>query len=180
MRIISGKYKGKKIEGFNIDGTRPTMDRVKESLFAMIQNNIKDSICLDLFAGSGSLGLEALSNGASKCYFCDNNNIAIKAIKKTLDEIKEVNAVLKLGDYEQILKSFKNEKFNIIFLDPPYKMNLINNVLNIINELDLLNDNGISVCEYETEIVENNNFEIIKERKYGTINIKIYKKLEKI
>ena len=63
MRVISGKYKGKQLEGFHIDGTRPTMDRVKESLFAMIQYKIKDSICLDLFAGSGSLGIEALSNG---------------------------------------------------------------------------------------------------------------------
>ena len=73
MRIISGKYKGKKLDGFDIEGTRPTMDRVKESLFGIIQNNLKDSICLDLFAGSGSLGIEALSNGASACYFVDKN-----------------------------------------------------------------------------------------------------------
>ena len=69
MRVISGKYKGKNIMGFNIMGTRPTMDRVKESMFGMIQNNIKNSVCLDLFAGSGSLGIEALSNGAKMCYF---------------------------------------------------------------------------------------------------------------
>ena len=73
MRVISGKYKGKNLIGFNIDGTRPTMDRVKESLFGMIQNHIKNSVVLDLFAGSGSLGIEAISNGAAKCYFIDNN-----------------------------------------------------------------------------------------------------------
>ena len=78
MRVISGKYRGKNLLGFNIDGTRPTMDRVKESLFATIQINIKDSIVLDLFAGSGSLGIEALSNGASKCYFNDINKECIK------------------------------------------------------------------------------------------------------
>ena len=74
MRVISGKYKGRNIMGFNVMGTRPTMDRVKESMFGMIQNNIKGSICLDLFAGSGSLGIEALSNGAQECYFIEKNN----------------------------------------------------------------------------------------------------------
>ena len=68
MRIISGKYKGRVLAGFDIDGTRPTMDRVKESLFAIIQKYLKDSIVLDLFAGSGSLGIEALSNGSKKCF----------------------------------------------------------------------------------------------------------------
>ena len=73
MRIISGKYKGRNINGFSIDGTRPTMDRVKESLFGMIQSYIKDSICLDLFAGSGNLAFEAISNGSKLCYFNDKN-----------------------------------------------------------------------------------------------------------
>ena len=81
MRVISGKYKGKNLIGFDIDGTRPTMDRVKESLFGIIQNYIKDSVILDLFAGSGSLGIEALSNGASNCYFFDNNIQHINKIK---------------------------------------------------------------------------------------------------
>ena len=78
MRVISGKYKGKNLIGFDIDGTRPTMDRVKESLFGIIQNNIKNSVVLDLFAGSGSLGIEAISNGASEVYFIDNNIELIK------------------------------------------------------------------------------------------------------
>ena len=82
MRVISGKYKGKNLIGFDIDGTRPTMDRVKESLFGIIQNYIKDSVVLDLFAGSGSLGIEALSNGASTCYFFDNNIELVNIIKK--------------------------------------------------------------------------------------------------
>ena len=82
MRVISGKYKGKMLEGFNINGTRPTMDRVKESLFGSIQSYIKDSTVLDLFAGSGSLGIEAISNGCSTCYFVDNNNKLIDIIRK--------------------------------------------------------------------------------------------------
>ena len=82
MKIISGKYKGKKIKGYDIEGTRPTMDRVKESIFGIIQGYVKDSVVLDLFAGSGSLGLEAISNGAKKLVLIDNN-------KKVCDVLKE-------------------------------------------------------------------------------------------
>ena len=83
MKVISGLLKGRNIEGFNIEGTRPTMDRVKESIFSTIQFEIRDSIVLDLFAGSGNLGIEAISNGATKCYFVDNNKVAINTINKT-------------------------------------------------------------------------------------------------
>ena len=98
MRVISGKYKGKKIDGFDIEGTRPTQDRVKESLFGIIQNDIADSICLDLFAGSGNLGIEALSNGASECYFIDNNSKCIDIIKKNLNGILD-GIVLNLDSF---------------------------------------------------------------------------------
>ena len=81
MKIISGKYKGRVLEGFELKGTRPTMDRVKESLFAMIQNNILDSTVLDLFSGSGNLGIEALSEGAKFSYFVDSNKKACQTIK---------------------------------------------------------------------------------------------------
>ena len=175
MRIISGKYKGKKIDGFDIDGTRPTMDRVKESLFGIIQNNIKNSICLDLFAGSGSLGIEALSNGASKCYFVDNNTEVIKMLNKNLIGI-ENSSVIK-NDYINVLQCFKKEntKFDVIFLDPPYKLNLINNCIDLINKYNLLNDDGIIVCEYETEIIKTN-MNVYKEKQYGSKKIVILKK----
>ena len=80
MKVISGLYKGRKIDGYDIDGTRPTMDRVKESIFGSIQNYVPDSIILDLFAGSGNLGIEAISNGAKYGYFVDNNKIAYNTI----------------------------------------------------------------------------------------------------
>lgn len=175
MRVISGKYKGKNLIGFNIDGTRPTMDRVKESLFGIIQNYIKDSTVLDLFAGSGSLGIEALSNGAGSCYFFDNNMELVNIIKKNTVGINGVH-IMK-SDYKNSLELLKNSniKFDLIFLDPPYKLNLINDCLNKIYEYNLLNDNGIIVCEYETENIVTNDFELIKEKKYGSKNIKIYK-----
>jgi len=171
MRVISGKYKGKNLQGFDIDGTRPTMDRVKESLFGIIQNYLKDSICLDLFAGSGSLGIEALSNGARKCYFADYNKEVIKILENNLKEID--NSFILNNSYEEALEKLKNEKFDIIFLDPPYKYNLITKAVNIILKNDMLNKNGIIVCEYEKENIICD-LKIKKEKKYGSKNIRIY------
>ena len=173
MLIISGNYKGKKLNGFNIDGTRPTMDRVKESLFAMIQNHINGSTVLDLFAGSGALGLEAISNGAKKCYLIDNNQIAIKTIKENSINIKEDINIINI-DYKKFLKETK-EKFDIIFLDPPYQSNQLNKALKIIEERNLLNENGIIICEYE-KIEPITNLKLLKNKSYGPKNIKIYGK----
>ena len=174
MRVISGKYKGKKIMGFDIDGTRPTMDRVKESLFAMIQTKVKDSTVLDLFAGSGSLGIEALSNGAREAYFIDNNTKIIQILKNNTSFIDEDIHILK-SDYIDALRLLKEYQFDIIFLDPPYNAHLINNCLEKIHEYDLLSPSGIIVCEYEDEEIVTDYFDLIKEKKYSDKHIKIYK-----
>ena len=173
MRIISGKYKGKKLNGFTIEGTRPTMDRVKESLFAMIQTNLNEAIVLDLFAGSGALGLEAISNGAKKCYLIDNNEEAIKTIKSNSTNIKEDLNIIHT-DYKKFLKQI-DQKFDIIFLDPPYQSNQLNKALKIIEERDLLKEKGIVVCEYE-KIHPITNLKLLKEKNYGPKTIKIYGK----
>lgn len=175
MRIISGKYKGMILKEYNIVGTRPTMDRVKESLFAMIQNKIKDSTCLDLFAGSGSLGLEALSNYASEVHFVDKNKITIDSMKKNFEKITDKYYLYNL-DYKEALKKFKNLniKFDIVFLDPPYDLLLINNSIELLIEYNLLNNDSYIICEYTKEDI-NCNLEIIKEKKYGDKYIRIYK-----
>lgn len=172
MRIISGKYKGKKINGFNIEGTRPTMDRVKESLFGIIQTYIPGSIVLDLFAGSGALGLEAISNGAKECYLIDNNLEATATIKKNSQNIEEPLNIIHI-DYKKFLKKV-DKKFDIIFLDPPYKEKQLDKALRIIEERDLLNENGIIICEYEIG-EPHTNYKLIKEKSYGPKKIKIYK-----
>ena len=180
MRIISGKYKGKNIIGYDIDGTRPTQDRVKESLFAMIQEDLIDSKVLDLFAGSGNLGIEALSNGADTCYFVDKNKKCCDAINKNLIGIE--NGIVLNEDYNDALSYFKNNniKFNLIFLDPPYNLDCLDDILNKIIEYNLLEESGLVICEYEYDnFKEYSNLKIIKDKKYGYKNIRIYSYLKK-
>lgn len=180
MRVISGKYKRCELKGFNIDGIRPTMDKVKESIFGMIQGFIPESVCLDLFAGTGSLGIEALSNGAKCVYFIDEMKDAINIIKTNIDKIKDENSTIIHSNYTSIIKKFNenNLKFDIIFIDPPYGKIKIKTVIDNIIKYDLLNEGGIIVCEYEDENLEEEYgyLKLIKYRKYGKTHISIYKR----
>ena len=178
MKVISGKYKGRNLEGFNLVGTRPTMDRVKESLFGMIQNYVKDSIVLDLFAGSGSLGIEALSEGASFVYFVDSNKKAIFTIEKNIDLVNDTNNLIILGDYKKVLKELSDKKFSLIFLDPPYNTNYIEESIKLIDEYNLI-DEGIIVCETDNidKVVYPNSFSCVKNKKYGDKFIVILEKI---
>lgn len=179
MRIISGSLKGRTINNYNIIGTRPTMDRVKESVFATIYSKIEDSIVLDLFCGSGSLGIEAISNGSKYCYFNDSNKIVINKLKTILKEFKiEDKCYYTILDYNLALKYYKdnNIKFDIVFLDPPYKDLIIEDILNTLDNYKLLNKDSLVICEYSSSINnENNNYELIKNKRYGDKYINIYK-----
>ena len=177
MKVISGFLKGRNIKGFEIDGTRPTMDRVKESLFAMIQDYVDESVVLDLFAGSGNIGIESISNGANKVYFNDINKIAIDTIKENLKNFNiENKAIVIKSDYKNTLENIK-EKFDIIFLDPPYKDLILNDVIEKIVSLNLLKDGGIIVCEVSHNYISSfDGLELIKSKKYGNKEILIYKK----
>ena len=176
MRIISGKYKNREIIGYDISGTRPTMDRVRESLFSMIQGYIEKSVVLDLFAGSGALGFECLSNNASKCYFVDKNKLSINAIKNTASKFGDVNFDVSVSDYSRALSSYvlSGISFDVIFLDPPYNMEVIGLIIDFIYDNNLLNKGGIIVCEFEKDF-ECDKYDLIKERKYGYKKIKIFK-----
>lgn len=173
MQVISGKYKGRKLKGFDIDGTRPTMNRVKESLFAILKPYLIGSSCLDLFAGAGALGIEALSNGAKEMTFVDNNEIVIKTLKENTRNMEEEIHII-FSDYKKYLKNC-SKQFDIIFLDPPYDRCLINKAIGFILEYDLLKPGGLIVCEYEKENIECN-LNMIREKSYGRKNIKIFQK----
>ena len=181
MRVISGYLKGRKVGGYNTPGTRPTMDRVKESIFSTIQNEIKDSIVLDLFCGSGNLGIEAISNGCKLCYFIDNNPKAINIVNENINNfnIKDKSKVLNF-DYKKSIKYFseRNIKFDVILADPPYDYHIIEKILTLIDKYDILNDNGIVVVEFEKEKLDNSygKLNLIKDKKYGWRYVYIYKK----
>lgn len=179
MKIISGSLKGRVLDGFNLEGTRPTMDRVKESLFAMIQNDICSSICLDLFSGSGNLGIEAISQGATKSYLVDFNKKAIKVIKSNLDKLGiSDKCVVLYGDFKKILKEI-DTKFDIIFLDPPYKTNYIEEAIKLIDNNNLLNNNGLIICESDSleKIIYPSSYSVVKNKKYGDKYVVILKKI---
>ena len=177
MRVISGKSRGKKLVSLEGDNTRPTLDRVKEALFNKIQFNIQDSIVLDLFAGTGALGVEALSRGAKEVVFCDKVPDAIKVIEQNVTNTNNIDKSTIINkDYKDVLEnmSMQNKKFDIIFIDPPYKTNLIIDSLQKIIISNLLAEDGIIVVETddinkEKEILEIEKVEICDKRKYGSV-----------
>ena len=188
MRIISGKARGTKINTIDEVTTRPTLDRVRESLFNIIQNYVSNTYVLDIFAGSGALGIEALSRGAKQAVFCDINKDAVKIINENLmkTRLKENAIVYNMNYKKMIEKLSKNDsKFDIVFVDPPYKENLAVNSVKLIIQNNLLNENGIIIIEtdekerdlkelQELNKIDNENLQkikIIDERKYGRANL---------
>ena len=177
MRIISGLARGTKLYTLEGENTRPTLDRVKEPLFSIIQNYIKDANVLDLFAGSGALGLEALSRGAKKAILCDKSYEAIDIIKKNINKTHfEEKTKVMCMDYKKCLLTI-NEKFDLIFIDPPYKIDIAVNSVEIIINNNLLSQDGIIVIETDeeerdTQKLENlSNIEIINLRNYGRVKL---------
>lgn len=179
MRVISGIFRSRKILGYDVLGIRPTMDKVKESTFAMISSYINNSVVLDLFAGTGALGIEALSNGASSVYFVDNSKVSINVIKNNINNLDISDKINIINDdYVNALKRFNNDniKFDIIFIDPPYGIINIKTVIKKIIDNNILSDKGILVCEYESEDLNDiyETLEMIKFKKYGKTYIRIY------
>ena len=184
MRIIAGRMKGTKL--FTLDGlnTRPTLDRVKEPLFSIINFKLEDSVVLDLFSGSGALGLESISRGAKTAYLCDNSYNAVRIINQNVEKTKAQNQVVVLSkSFEKVLEecSFKNIKFDIVFLDPPYKTDYAEKATEIIVDKNLLNDNGIIIIETDTrekviEKLQNIDITMYDERKYGRVSLLFLRK----
>jgi len=178
MRIISGVCRGLNLETLAGENTRPTLDRVKESVFNILGNIFFDITVLDLFAGSGALGLEALSRGAKSCDFVDLSKDAIKIIKRNIDKAHmNDSSTIYQCDFEVALKNFPEKHFDLVFLDPPYGKDL--GIL-AINKLDKsVKDDGIVVLETDaTEVVPDNIgcFERYDFRKYGRVMISFFRK----
>ena len=176
MRIIAGKYKGRRLQTPDNYDIRPTTDKVKEAMFSILAPDITESICADVFAGTGNLGLEALSRGAAKCYFFDNSRTSIGIIKTNIDHCKAEGAVVYAGDSIKNLEKIR-EKVDIFILDPPYEAELYEKSFRKIRQLELLSENGIIVAEHEKRRDfpdEMEGFHKIKDRKYGHIILSLY------
>ncbi len=185
MRIITGKARGIKLATLEGINTRPTSERAKEAVFSMLQFDIEGRAVLDLFAGSGQMGLEAVSRGAASAVFVDKSKDAISVIGKNIEKTK-------LGDFcrvfcadtqDYIRTARGRKKYDIVFIDPPYALRLAAKTLSSLLEGDLLKPTSIVVCESEEEdIFENEEalreqFEVLKKAKYGVAHVTIVKPL---
>lgn len=173
MRIISGSARGTKLYTLEGQATRPTLDRVKESLFNIIQNEIIDCIFLDLFSGSGAVGLEAASRGAKKTILCDKSKEAINVINRNIEKthLKEKVELYNL-DYEALINGKIKDKLDIVYIDPPYNSDFATKSVNGLIKKKLVDENSTIIIETddETKIVEGLKkleVRVIDKRKYG-------------
>ena len=182
MRIITGKAKGIALKTPQGESTRPTAERVKEAVFSMLQFDIEGRTVLDLFAGSGQMGLEALSRGAFSATFVDKSKEAIKLIKENLEKTKLSNsATVFQGDYLDFIRRNNDKPYDIIIIDPPYALKMYNPALNALFTGGMIKPTSFIVCESGTDEIFNGDvdlaskFEVAKQNKYGNTYITILK-----
>lgn len=177
MRVITGTARGKKLKTLEGMDVRPTSDKVKEAIFSIIQFDVPGASVLDLFAGSGQLGIEALSRGASHCVFVDKSAASVAVVRDNVAStgFSKSSRILNMDSIDY-LKTAKSG-LDIALLDPPYRMGLIEKALPLL--CPKMNDGGIAVCEHESECVlpdEICEFRVLKRYKYGNISVTTYMK----
>lgn len=173
MRIIAGKFKGTKLYEFEYGNIRPTLDRVRESIFNTLQSRINSQTkVLDLFCGTGAFSLEFLSRGAKEVVSVDNNKYSVSLIRKNFAKCKAVPKILEC-DYKKALKSLRGVEFDIIFLDPPFETDFAQKSIDFIAENNMLNADGIIVWEHiaKKDFVVPKGFVVADNKKYGTIEV---------
>lgn len=181
MRIISGKAKGRKILSPATNETRPTLDRIKEAIFNIIQIYVPDAVTIDVFAGTGSLGLEAASRGAREVYLIDKSPVTFPLLKQNIENLHfEDNCYALNTDAYSALRNFasKGKVFDLIFIDPPYLKNLIPEAIRIVDENNMLHKDGIIVTKIDSseEIFEGTkNIKMYDKRKYGNTTVCLYR-----
>lgn len=181
MRIISGKARGRKLIPPATMETRPTLDRVKEAMFSMILGYIPGAVVIDVFAGTGSLGLEAASRGAKEVYLVDKSPITFPLLKENVENLKfsDFCFPLNMDSYEALRSlAIKDKIFDLIFIDPPYCKEMIPEAMKIIKENNLLQKGGLIVTKIDTieEIYEGyENITLTQSRKYGNTTVCFYK-----
>ncbi len=182
MRVISGNNKGKRLFAPKDTSVRPTADKIKESIFNIIGYIDEESIVLDLFAGTGSIGIEFLCRGAKECHFVDVSHKSVEFVKKNISLCKlEDKSKVYVNDYEKALSFFarSNMKFDYIFADAPYHLNCSSNIIDLVIKNNLLNEDGTLIieCEKTEKMIENVEQGVLqyKEKIYGITKIGIMK-----
>ncbi len=181
MRIITGTARGTRLETLDGEKTRPTAERVKEAIFSMIQFDLPDAFVLDLFSGSGQMGLEALSRGAEKAHMVDKSAEAVAIIKKNAQKTHLFERCrIVTSDFADFLRASNGKyKYDFVFLDPPYGSGMLKTALEKLSEYDLLSDGAWIFCEDETEDVFGGDaalaekYNIEKQNRYGRIYITV-------
>ena len=153
LRIIGGQWRSRKLQLIDAPGMRPTPDRIRETLFNWLQNDINGAKCLDLFAGSGALGLEALSRGASDVVFIEKNKTVASQLKANLQLLKSEIGIINEDAlaYLSALPDLEQKSFDTIFLDPPYRKGLLESSLKLLNEKSLIHSHTLIYIEHEAE-----------------------------
>lgn len=169
MRVISGSRRGRKLRSFEGEFIRPTTDRVKESMFNLIQGECVGAVVYDAFSGSGALGIEAVSRGASfvVCTDSDRRSVAVTAENYKMCDFSKCCEILNCDAVEYLKKTDRH--FDLVFLDPPYNKGLVTPVLELLYQRELLSPDGVIVVETDgpEDTFESSGFEVKKEKKYG-------------
>ena len=179
MRVITGSQKGKRLSAPSGTEVRPTPERVKEGIFSALQFDLEGRRVLDLFAGSGQLGLEALSRGAEYCVFVDNSAVSVKFVKSNIETCRmtEKSRVVQ-ADYSQFCAGYKGT-FDYAFLDPPYAAGILMPAVRAV--APLMSDYGVIICEHPLEVQldqKAGEFYIHKTYRYGKVYVSVYRKGE--
>lgn len=176
MRVITGTARGRRLETLEGEDVRPTTDRVKEAVFSVIQFETEGRVFLDLFAGCGQMGIEAISRGAKEAYFVDNSKKSLEVVKRNLAATKfEHNAKTFQTDYRSFL-SMNSNKFDIAFLDPPYRTGMLQDALE--KTAECMKDTGVIIAEnpLDEEISDNiGDFMLDRQYRYGKIKISTFR-----
>ena len=176
IRIIAGKHRGRKLPVLNIEGLRPTTDRVKETVFNWLSPYINDAKCLDCFAGSGSLGFEALSRNASAVLFLELNKQVSKQLTSNLSLLKQNNAEVQHVDAVHYLQQANQQLFDLVFLDPPFRKDLLLNASKALNN-GWLAEKALIYVESEECFASSllpSNWQLLKEKKAGQVAYRLY------
>ena len=179
VRIIAGEFRSRKLEFPSLEGLRPTADRIRETLFNWLQDSIVGETCLDLFAGSGALGFEALSRGASQVDFIEQSSSAANSIRDNIERLGAKHGNVYCSDaFEWLERSAQNSKqYGLVFLDPPFKGETLNRAIAKLESADLLREGGLVYIEKETQSIDADlpsNWVEVKSKKAGLIQFGLY------